>query len=144
MRYWVYLAAKLCLVAGLAYGGTALIAHSWPVTGSVAVRQRPFARDLTYTFVMMGWFLSCLGLFYGAIVDTRYRCRTCLRRLRMPINTGSWSHVLFGPSKLEYICPFGHGTLKVPEIQITGPHPPDWETHGDIWKELFREEETTK
>jgi hypothetical protein len=93
---------------------------------------------------MLGWFLFCMALFYAAILDTRYRCRTCLRRLRMPVKTGSWSHVLLGPSKTEYICPYGHGTLKIFEIQSTGPHPPDWEAHGDIWKELFSPEETRK
>ena len=97
-----------------------------------------------YTFVMLGWFLFCTGLLYGAILDTRYRCRTCLRRLRMPIKTGSWSHVLLGPSKTEYICPYGHGTLKVFEIQSSGPHPPDWQAHDDIWKELFSPEESKK
>jgi hypothetical protein len=143
MRYWGYLAAKLLAIAAIAYCGIAFISYAWPV--DVALQgAKPFATDLGYTFTMLGWFLFCTGLFYLAMLDTRYRCRTCLRRLRMPITTGSWSHVLLGPSKMEYICPFGHGTLKVPEIQITGPHPPDWEKHGDIWKELFSTEETNK
>ncbi len=137
MKYWGYLAAKLLAVAVIAYAGAAAIVFFCPVSGPFAsVTDRPFGRDLPYTFAMLAWFLICLGGLYLAIVDTRYRCRTCLRRLRMPINTGSWSHVIFGPSKMEYICPYGHGTLKVPELQITGPHPPDWEVHDDIWKEL--------
>ena len=37
-----------------------------------------------------------------------------------------------------------NGTLKVFELQITGPHPPDWREHEDIWKELFTEEETKR
>jgi hypothetical protein len=58
----------------------------------------------------------------------------------MPIQTGSWKNILFGPPKTEYICPFGHGTLKVPELHLTGNNPPDWQPHGDdIWKELFEE-----
>ncbi len=145
MRYWSYLAAKLLAVGGIAYGGAWLIARFWPTPPPfMAQQQDPFSHDLGYTFGMMVWFLICLGLLYMAILDTRYRCRTCLRRLRMPINTGSWSLILFGPPKMEYICPFGHGTLKVPELQITGPNPPDWETHEDIWKELFPAEESRK
>ena len=138
MKYWGYLTAKLLVVGALAYAGVAAIAYFWPVSGPFAsVEERPFGRDLPYTFAMMVWFLICLGSLYLAILDTRYRCRTCVRRLRMPINTGSWAYVIFGPSKMEYICPYGHGTLKVPELQITGPHPPDWEVHDDdIWKEL--------
>jgi hypothetical protein len=145
MRYWGYLIAKLCAIAALAYFGAAFLGAAYPAPQPfLYVRQRPFAHDLTYTFVMLGWFLFCMALLYAAILDTRYRCRTCLRRLRMPIKTGSWSHVLLGPSKTEYICTYGHGTLKVFEIQSSGPHPPDWQAHDDIWKELFSSEETRK
>ena len=65
-------------------------------------------------------------------------------RLRMPILTGSWTHVLFGAPRTEYICPYGHGTLKVAELQITGHQYPDWEPHEDIWKELYSLEESNK
>lgn len=44
-----------------------------------------------------------------------------------------------GRPKMEYICPFGHGTLNIEELQITGNVPPDWTQHGDIWAELFAE-----
>jgi hypothetical protein len=141
MRYWGYLAVKVCVVAAIAYFGASFLAAAYPTPEPfMRVEQKPFAHDLTYTFIMLGWFLFCLGLLYVAILDTRYRCRTCLRRLRMPVKTGSWSHVLFGSTKTEYICPYGHGTLKITELQITGPHPPDWKAHDDIWKELFSEE----
>jgi hypothetical protein len=81
--------------------------------------------------------LLCAGLVYLVILDQRYRCRICLRRLRMPVSTGSWTHILlFGPPRTEYICVYGHGTLKVPDLQITGPEPVDWQPHEDIWKEL--------
>ena len=137
MRYWGFLLLKLLVIAGIAYGGSALLSDIFPSADDLGASQLRFRRDFNYSFAMLGWFLFCFGLLYAAILDTRYRCRTCLRRLRMPVNTGSWANLLFGHSKLEYICPFGHGTLKVPEIQITGPHPHDWENHGDIWEELF-------
>jgi len=76
--------------------------------------------------------------------DQRYRCRTCLRWLRMPLRTGSWTHVLFGAPRTEYICLYGHGTLTVDELQISGQQMRDWEPHEDIWKELFALEETKK
>jgi hypothetical protein len=41
-----------------------------------------------------------------------------------------------GRPHTEYICPYGHGTLKVPELQITGKEPIDWAEHQDIWREL--------
>ena len=78
------------------------------------------------------------GLFYLVIWDQRRRCRTCLRRLMMPINSGSWGNMLrLGRPMTEYICPFGHGTLQIDELQITGKNTPNWQAHDEnIWKEL--------
>jgi hypothetical protein len=45
--------------------------------------------------------------------------------------------LLYGKPRLEYICTYGHGTLKVPELHITGTEPSAWEPHEDIWKELY-------
>ena len=56
----------------------------------------------------------------------------------MPVETGSWSHMLrLGRPAMEYICPYGHGTLNIEELKIAGAIPPDWTEHGDIWSELF-------
>jgi hypothetical protein len=94
--------------------------------------------DLAWTLAAGALFLVGCGAVYLAILDQRYRCRVCLRRLRMPITIGSWGQMLmFGRPRIEYICPFGHGTLKVPELQISGLEPLDWLPHDeDIWKEL--------
>lgn len=147
MRYWAYLAAKLTVAGGLLVAIRALILYVLPQPQTFMysfIRPDPFAHDLLYTFVMMVFTLLALGLLWLIVWDQRYRCRTCLRRLRMPILTGSWTHVLFGRPRTEYICPYGHGTLKVEELQITGHQNPDWEPHEDIWKELYALEETKK
>jgi hypothetical protein len=74
---------------------------------------------------------------YFIVQDQKLRCRTCNRKLRMPIAVGSWASMLrFGRPHMEYICPFGHGTLKVPELQITGKEPVAWDEHEDMWREL--------
>ena len=146
-RYWAYLAAKLAVAGGLLVAIRALIPYVLPQPQTFMysfIRPDPFAHDLLYTFVMMVFTLFALGLLWLIVWDQRYRCRTCLRRLRMPILTGSWTHVLFGRPRTEYICPYGHGTLKVEELQITGHQNPDWEPHEDIWKELYALEETKK
>ena len=58
-------------------------------------------------------------------------CRVCLRRLRMPVETGSWSRMLqFGRPRIEYICPYGHGTLREDELQISGLENPEWKAHS--------------
>jgi len=147
IRYWAYLAAKLAVAGGLLAALRALILHAWPEPQTFmfsSIRPDPFAHDLLYTFVMMAFTLFSFGLLWLIVWDQRYRCRTCLRRLRMPILTGSWTRVLFGRPRTEYICPYGHGTLKVEELQITGHQNPDWEPHEDIWKELYALEEAKK
>ena len=92
-----------------------------------------------YTFVVLLWFLLCAATLYVIVWDQRYRCRVCLRRLRMPIVTGSWSRMLqFGRPRIEYICLYGHGTLKkdefVGDAEWAGA---EWTPHSDdIWDEL--------
>jgi hypothetical protein len=146
MKYWGYLALKLAAAGALALGVRMWILPVLPKSGPelLGAGTDPFAHDLTYTFAMLLYFLFCFGLLYAVVLDQRYRCRTCLRRLRMPIATGSWTHVLLGPPRTEYICVYGHGTLKVAELQIGGPHLPDWQPHDDMWKELLEVEESQK
>jgi len=86
---------------------------------------------------MLGWGLFCAGLLWLAVLDQRYRCRTCLRRLKMPVSNGRWDRAfLFEPPKTEYICVYGHGTMKVPEVQIAGREEAAWDRHDDMWREL--------
>ena len=93
---------------------------------------------MLFTFATFGVWLVGAGLGWLVLWDQRRRCRTCLRRLIMPVATGSWGNmVIFGRRKTEIICPYGHGTLSIEELQITGRHLPDWQPHDDnIWKEL--------
>ena len=139
VRYWGFLMAKLAAAGLLMAVVWSLIRWLFPSTRIfIDWEQSPFAHDLGYTTAMMLFFLACAGLLYLIVWDQRYRCRTCLRRLRMPVTAGSWPNMLlFGQPRTEYICLYGHGTLKVPEVQITGTNGPDWEPHDeDIWKEL--------
>ena len=57
----------------------------------LSYRPARFGWDLDYTFAVMVWFLACVAVLYLIVWDQRYRCRVCLRRLRMPILTGSRS-----------------------------------------------------
>ena len=145
MRYWGFLVGKL-IAAGM------LILVAWGALRWGFARPvyfdtlgDPFAHDLGYTLAAMLFSLFSFGLLYAAIWDQKYRCRTCLRRLRMPVQTGSWPNMfLIGRPRIEYICAYGHGTLRVPEEQISGPEKPDWRAHEDIWKELEALEESKK
>ncbi len=146
MKYWGFLLLKLAAAGVVMRVVWAAIVVSFSGTyASAAFEQKPFGHDLGFTTAMLLYFLACFGLINLIIWDQRYRCRTCLRRLRMPVSTGSWPNMfLIGQPRMEYICLYGHGTLKVPEVRITSKTH-DWESHGDdIWKELESLEETKR
>jgi len=140
MRYWGFLLLK--------FGAAVLLSGSLLWTANLFWdRTTPFFHmapylfgfDLLYTTVVGVVFLASYGLLYLAILDQRYRCRVCLRRLRMPVETGSWSRMLqFGRPRMEYICTYGHGKLNVEEIQFTGTENPKWKQHKDMWRELYQ------
>lgn len=139
MKYWGWFVAKIVVAAALLLVIDQLIHASLPRPKPIFYsRPEPFTHDLAYTAVMMVFFLFCYGVLHLIIWDQRTRCRTCLRRLRMPVVAGSWSNMLlFGQPRTEYICIYGHGTLKIPEVELTGAKRPDWQKHDDdIWKEL--------
>ncbi len=137
MRYWVYLAAKLATCSAAVYGSLFALNAVWPHPRFFAYRAPRFGYDLTYTLIVGVWFLVSCGLLYLCVLDQRYRCRVCLRRLRMPVETGSWSRMLqLGRPRIEYICPYGHGTLKQPELHLSGRENAEWTAHAEMWEEL--------
>jgi hypothetical protein len=142
MKYWAYLVAKLVAAGGFVFG--MVVAVRYYFFRPEVFMNDLFTRDLRIAFAELLITLIGAGLLAVIIWDQRYRCRTCLRRLRMPVQKGSWTHVLFGRPQTEYICPYGHGTLQVEELQITGRQEPDWQPHEDMWKELYSLEETKK
>lgn len=139
MRYWGYLAATLAgaglLLYGIAAAVLAVLPRPAPIRGLV---DDPFGHSLGYTVGIMFYTVASAMALLFIVWDHRYRCRTCLRRLRMPLATGSWTQVLLSRPRTEYICPYGHGTLKVEELQITGHAEPDWQANEDMWKELLK------
>jgi hypothetical protein len=145
-KYWAFLTAKLMAWVAVLWGVRRVLALLMPPPDTF-MHQRfrdPFVTDLSYTFIMFGFGLFAAGLLWLIVLDQRYRCRACLRRLRMPVHTGSWTHVLLGAPRTEYICFYGHGTLKVDELQLTGHLTPAWEPNEDIWKELYALEATKR
>lgn len=138
MRYWGWFVAKLAVaVVGLRlmYGW---VAHTFPAEKDDLA---PLGKGLSFLLCDLALLLTFLifaGSIYLAIRDQRYRCRVCLRRLRMPVARGSWSRMmLFGRPQIEYICPYGHGTLRQDDLHLTGTSYPQWTPHSDnIWAEL--------
>jgi hypothetical protein len=138
MRYWGFFAGKLGIAGAVSYGMLKAINAYWSSPlWFYGVRMPRFGVDLAFTTAVGVWFLLSIGLLYVCVWDQRYRCRVCLRRLRMPIETGSWDRMLqLGRPRIEYICPYGHGTLKEEELQISGIDNAEWTESGDMWEEL--------
>jgi len=134
MRYWAYLGGKLLVAAACFYALLVWINALWPQG-----HLHNFAPPLSGIVAVMGWFVLAGVALYFIVEDQRYRCRTCLRRLRMPVESGSWSLMLqLGRPHTEYICTYGHGTLRE-EMQISGlDNPQEWTPHSaDFWDELY-------
>lgn len=138
MRYWLFFVGKLAVAAAMSLGLLHALHSLWPAPQDFMRAYPPvFGHDLGFTLAMGVWFLVSWGLLYLAIWDQRYRCRVCLRRMRMPVQTGSWSRMLqLGQPQIEYICPYGHGKLHVAEIQFAGKQTPEWAAYRDMWEEL--------
>jgi hypothetical protein len=143
MRYWAYFAAKIAVAAGVFRGLLALINWKFPPATEyfhgVSYIPPRFGYDLSFTLAVLVWFILAAVTVKFILLDQQHRCRVCLRRLRMPVETGSWSYMLqLGRPRIEYICPYGHGTLKEDELQISGLQDPEWTPHSDdIWEELY-------
>src|SRR5690349_10168397 len=111
MRYWAWFAAKLAVAGSVFWGLLNVISWIFPPQTSPLAPLDKGAQYLLCDLALMIWFLLAAGTLYVIVWDQRYRCRVCLRRLRMPIATGSWSRILqFGQPRIEYICTYGHGT----------------------------------
>lgn len=141
MRYWGILAGKIVAAAALLYALWSLMAAVYvPPEHIVKWRQSPFPHDLKWTTMVLVFHLLTQGVIFLIFWDQRWRCRTCGRRLRMPVSHGSYGQMLlFGRPRTEYICSYGHGTLVQPELHIGGREPSDWKPHDmdNIWEELY-------
>ena len=138
MKYWLYFAAKLLVGGGLMLALQYGVLQLYPIPQQApGMEQALFMHDAPFTFLVMAlWHLDAAVLVL-IVLDQRRRCRTCLRKLIMPVSTGSWGRTLLGRPRTERICPYGHGTLTIEDLQITGRQLPDWHRHDDdIWKEL--------
>ena len=141
VRYWAYFAAKIVAAAATLYGLLALVASCFPPQPRNAPELWPLmtgTQALVCNLALLVWFLLCVGAVYLIVWDQRHRCRVCLRRLRMPVEIGSWSRMLqFGRPQIEYICPYGHGTLTEQELQISGREKPEWNPRSEsLWDHL--------
>ncbi|MEI9972647.1 MAG: hypothetical protein WDO73_11635 [Ignavibacteriota bacterium] len=126
MRYWAYLAGKVVVAAAPLYGLLVLLERSFPGAPQGAwPRLHNMSNELAGLPLDARLVSTLHRALYVIVWDQRRRCRVCLTRLRMPIETGSRSYMLqLGRPTVESICPYGHGTLSQDELQITGRDTP--------------------
>ena len=132
MRYWAWFVVKLAVATVAWRGMLKLVSLIFPSEKDLLA---PLGKGVTFLLrdlVLMLCFLLFAGALYLVVWDQRYRCRVCLRRLRMPVARGSWSRILlFGRPQIEYICPYGHGTLREDDLHISGLSAAEWTPNSD-------------
>ena len=138
MRYWAWFVFKLAVAAAVFSGLAKLVSRAFPPDTDPLAPLNDGMRFLLCDLALLLCFLLFAGTLYLIVRDQRYRCRVCLRRLRMPVATGSWSQILqLGRPRIEYICTYGHGTLREDALHISGLSGAEWTPHSeDIWAEL--------
>lgn len=138
MKYWAYFGLKLAAAYGLLRLIWHLIEAVLPEPQVFLYTRLPrFGHDLPWTTAILLFWLLSIALLALIVWDQRLRCRTCLRRLRMPVESGSWSRAtLFAPPRKSLICPYGHGTLDEPIAHVSAESPAEWHRHRSIWEEL--------
>ncbi|WP_031500282.1 hypothetical protein [Bryobacter aggregatus] len=130
MKWWSLLGAKLAFLAAIHLLLIAWI--NWRIPDGV------IGIHLGYSFAVLAADMSVFVLGYFLWLDQKYRCRNCASRLRMPVAIGNWSGAtIFSPPKMEWICPFGHGTMRHHEAPLSRNEPDQWQRNeGDFWKEF--------
>jgi hypothetical protein len=138
VQYWGYFILKLAAGAGLMRLVWVGMYRFFPEPETFLYhRVSRFGQDLEWTLGLFGYWMAVAGLLAVIVWDQRRRCRICLRRLRMPVENGSWSlAALLNPPRRESICPYGHGTLAEPEVHTSATQEAEWRQHAGIWDEL--------
>ena len=73
-----------------------------------------------------------------SVRDQQKRCRTCLRRLELPVEIGRAGSVLLNWAGTEMVCSQGHGVLYLPESPANALERDRWNTLDESWSSLFR------
>jgi hypothetical protein len=131
-RWWVFLSAKSAALLGAVYFlSWALVHHGLAILGRTVY---PLADEVAiWVFLPLAVAVLC-----WSIADQQKRCRTCLRRMGMPIDIGRPGSVLLNWAGTELVCSEGHGTLYVPESESNALQRDRWNALDDSWAGLFR------
>ena len=136
LRYWAFFPVKALLLLSL----MAVVGAELAARNSLALQPSKFAVGLLIDWASV---LATLLVLRWAILDQSRRCPVCLRRLALPVSSGSWSSSLFEPATTELLCDQGHGSLWYGESPSTLGAIRRWITLEDSWRELLTPEDKT-
>ena len=75
-----------------------------------------------------------------SVRDQQRRCRTCLRRLELPVEIGRPGSVLLNWAGTEMVCSEGHGVLYLADSPANSLDRDHWSKLDKSWESLFRED----
>ena len=114
---------------------SAIFAASFEFFGAASANASGGATALAGTAFYWLLVVGALAVRW-ALSDQRKRCRTCLRRLEMPVRIGEGGRMLFEPNGNEMACPSGHGVLFTEEGGLAERRD-HWRRLDASWRELF-------
>lgn len=128
--YWAYALAAVAILG-------VLMLTLWDYLVTNLPRGELAASMLASLVFLLGYALLGFAGLRWCLEDQRYRCRTCLRRLRMPLGQGRLGGILLAAPATEYLCPHGHGKLLVPASPRQPQPRLNWRFAGEWWQELL-------
>lgn len=126
-KRWMFLAAKLCLIVGLAYFGAVDIAYGGFADYSPAAEFLQFAASFLIALFGLRW----------AVIDQSRRCPVCLRCVTHPARVGFASCNFLSWNGTEMICMGGHALLHVPSLPTSWFSRQRWMYLDTSWGFLF-------
>lgn len=127
MMRWLFLAAKLALIAAIAYFASLDIAFCKIDNYSETAELIQLAAN----------FSICLFGFRWALMDQSQRCPVCLRRVTHPAHVGLASQTFLGWNGTEMMCTGGHTLLHVPCMPTSWFGAQRWLYLDTSWEFLF-------
>jgi MacB-like periplasmic core domain len=111
---------------------------SWCLVHWISAWVVGWAYPLVDEFAIWLFLPLAVAALSWSIRDQQYRCRSCLRRLELPVKIGRAGSVLLNWAGTEMVCPQGHGVLYLPDSSANSLERDRWSNLDESWSGLFR------
>jgi hypothetical protein len=128
---------KLCLLAFLCFKIALLLAIAYFLSLDLAYcNATTFSVGSQYVQLISS-FLICLFGMRWVLLDHRFRCPVCMRRVTHPVQVGVGSRTFLGWNGTELFCMGGHTMLHVPGLPTSWFSSQRWVYLDPSWQFLF-------